>query len=77
LTLPGVTAAGAVSALPMSPLGVEFDIPFTIDGLEATSPAARPRARYRGVMPDYFKAMAICVSVSDHSQAVSGRDAGV
>jgi putative ABC transport system permease protein len=34
--LPGVRSAGAVSALPMSPLGLDFDLPFTIDGLEAT-----------------------------------------
>ena len=49
--MPGVTRASAVSALPMSPLGVQFDLPFTIDGLAATSPSERPRARYRAVMP--------------------------
>jgi len=74
--LPGVTSAGAVSALPMSALGVEFDIPFTIDGLEATSPSERPRARYRGVMPDYFKAMAIPLRAGRVFTSFDGRDDG-
>ena len=42
--LPGVMHAGAVSALPLSPLGTQFDIPFTIDGLDAT-PRRSARAR--------------------------------
>ena len=74
--LSGVTAAGAVSALPMSPLGVEFDIPFTIDGLEATSPSERPRARYRGVLPDYFTAMAIPLRAGRVFTSFDGRDDG-
>jgi putative ABC transport system permease protein len=45
--LPGVDRATAVSALPMSPLGVQFDLPFTVDGLAASAPSERPRARYR------------------------------
>jgi len=73
---PGVTAAGAVSALPMSPLGVQFDIPFTIDGLEATSPSERPRARYRAVLPDYFRAMAIPLRRGRTFTSFDGRDDG-
>ncbi len=57
--IPGVDRASAVSVLPMSPVGVEFDLPFTIDGLAATSPSERPRARYRAVMPGYFQTMQI------------------
>jgi putative ABC transport system permease protein len=48
-----------VSALPMSPLGVQFDLPFTIDGFAETSPTERPRARYRAVVGDYFQTMGI------------------
>lgn len=58
-TLPGVERASAVSALPMSPLGVQFELPFTIDGLAEQSPSERPRARYRAVMSDYFQTMGI------------------
>lgn len=55
--LPGVEAAGAVSALPMSPLGIDFDLPIRIEGRQAPSSAEQPRAGYRSVMPGYFEAM--------------------
>jgi putative ABC transport system permease protein len=57
--MPGITRASAVSVLPMSAVGVEFDLPFTIDGLDATNPSERPRAAYRAVMPGYFQTMGI------------------
>lgn len=57
--VPSFEQVSAVSALPMSPLGVQFELDFTIDGLSASSPSERPRARYRGVLPGYFEAMAI------------------
>ena len=47
-TVPGVTRASAVSALPMSALGVQFDLPFTIDGRGsdvANRAPARPLSR--------------------------------
>jgi putative ABC transport system permease protein len=66
----------AVSALPMSPLGVQFELPFTIDGLEATSPSERPRARYRGVMPGYFETMAIPMVAGRSFNAFDGREGG-
>jgi putative ABC transport system permease protein len=43
----------------MSPLGVQFELPFTIDGLAEASPSERPRARYRAVMAGYFETMGI------------------
>jgi len=60
-SVPGVTKASAVSALPMSPLGVQFDLPFTIDGFAVASPTERPRARYRAVFSDYFQTMGIAL----------------
>jgi putative ABC transport system permease protein len=60
-SIPGVTKASAVSALPMSPLGVQFDLPFTIDGFDVASPTERPRARYRAVFSDYFQTMGIAL----------------
>ncbi|MBA2306477.1 MAG: ABC transporter permease [Acidobacteria bacterium] len=74
--MPGVTRASAVSVLPMSPVGVEFDLPFTIDGLAATSPAERPRARYRAVMPDYFQTMAIAMRRGRTFDSFDGREGG-
>ncbi len=57
--LPGVEAAGAVTALPMSSVGMDFDLPFQIPGLESASPSERPRADYRSVIPGYFSALGI------------------
>jgi putative ABC transport system permease protein len=58
-TVEGVEAVGAVSALPMSPLGNDFDLPIRILGREAPSSADQPRAGYRSVVPGYFEAMAM------------------
>ncbi len=57
--LPGVVEVGAVSDLPMSEVGNAFEMPFTILGLDAASPTERPRADFRGVIPDYVAAMGI------------------
>lgn len=56
---PELQEVGGVSSLPMSPLGVEFEAPFTVEGLEAESPTERPRADFRGVIPGYFQTMGI------------------
>jgi putative ABC transport system permease protein len=74
--LPGVDRATAVSALPMSPLGVQFDLPFTIDGLDATSPSERPRAAYRAVMPEYFSTMGIRLQKGRVFDRFDGREDG-
>jgi predicted permease len=57
--LPGVDSAGVVSSLPLSALGTEFDIPFSFEGLDASSPSERPQAKYRAVVPGYFETMGI------------------
>ncbi|MFQ5742333.1 MAG: ABC transporter permease [Acidobacteriota bacterium] len=56
--LPGVEAAGAVTALPMSGVGVDFDMPFEIEGRVLTQDQ-RPRADYRALIPGYFRTMGI------------------
>ena len=74
--LPGITRASAVSVLPMSAIGVEFDLPFTIDGLEATSPSERPRAAYRAVMPGYFQTLGIQLRRGRVFDSFDGRENG-
>jgi putative ABC transport system permease protein len=74
--MPGVTSAGAVSVLPMSPLGNDFSLDFTIAGLESRSPAERPRAAYRGVLPGYFETMGIALRRGRTIDAFDGRDSG-
>lgn len=63
--LPGVTGAGAVSDLPMSSVGLDLQLDFTVSGLDAVSPTARPNANFRLVMPGYFETMGM--------EIVSGR----
>jgi putative ABC transport system permease protein len=74
--VPGVDRATGVSALPMSPLGVQFDLPFTIDGLAASAPSERPRARYRAVLPDYFETMGIRLMKGRVFDRFDGRETG-
>ena len=74
--LPGVIHAGAVSALPLSPLGTQFDIPFTIEGLDAIAPSERPRAAYRAVMAGYFEAIAIPLDRGRLFDISDGRENG-
>ena len=73
---PGVQSAGAVSVLPMSPLGQDFDLSFTIDGLETTSPSERPRANYRGVIAGYFETMGIALREGRLFDSFDGRENG-
>ncbi len=55
--LPGVNACGAVSDLPMSDVGLGFEMEFTVLGLDALSPTARPNAEFRLALPGYFDDM--------------------
>jgi ABC-type antimicrobial peptide transport system permease subunit len=50
----------------MSDVGLGFELEFTVPGLDALSPTARPNADVRLVIPGYFDAMGI--------RMVSGRD---
>lgn len=73
---PGIDAAGAVSVLPMSPLGNDFALDFTIAGLESRSPSERPRAAYRGVLWGYFETMGIALKEGRVFTAFDGRPDG-
>ena len=55
--LPGVTQAGAVSDLPMSAVGLGFELEFRVRGIDGLSPTIRPNADFRMVLPGYFEAM--------------------
>jgi putative ABC transport system permease protein len=60
----------------MSPLGVQFELPFTIDGLAEASPSERPRARYRAVMPGYFETMGMRLAAGRTFDNFDGRENG-
>jgi putative ABC transport system permease protein len=74
--LTGVERAAAISALPMSPLGVQFELPFTIEGLATASPTERPRARYRAVVGEYFQTMGIELKRGRVFDRFDGRENG-
>ncbi|MEE2775501.1 MAG: ABC transporter permease [Acidobacteriota bacterium] len=57
--LPGVVSAGAVSALPMHPVGIEFALPFSIEGKEITT--EEPRVDLRAATPGYFETLRIAL----------------
>ena len=54
---PGVNAVAGVSALPMYPVGIDFALPFTIEGQAAPTNGEEPRADIRMATPGYFETM--------------------
>ena len=60
-SVPGVRSAGAVSALPMYPVGIDFALPFTVEGQAAPTNGEEPRADIRTATPGYFETMKIAL----------------
>ena len=58
---PGVVGAGAVTTLPMNPIGIDYDLPFSADGSPPPSPAERREVDFRVVAGDYFSAIGVPV----------------
>jgi putative ABC transport system permease protein len=54
---PGVNAVAGVSALPMYPVGIDFALPFTIEGTPPPVNGEEPRADIRMATPGYFETM--------------------
>jgi len=54
---PGVEAVAGVSALPMYPVGIDFALPFTVEGQAAPANGEEPRADIRMATPGYFETM--------------------
>ena len=58
---PGVVAAGAVTTLPMNPVGIDYDLPFSPDGTPPPPTADRTEVDFRVVAGDYFEAIGVPV----------------
>jgi putative ABC transport system permease protein len=69
--IPGVRAAAGVSALPMYPVGIDYALPFTIDGHAAPATGEEPRADIRTATPGYFETMKIALR---KGRFIDGRD---
>jgi putative ABC transport system permease protein len=57
--LPGVQSAGAASALPMHPVGIDFALPFSVEGRNPPASGEEPRADVRAATDRYFETMKI------------------
>ncbi len=58
---PGVVAAGAVTTLPLNPVGIDYDLPFSADGNPPPATADRQEVDFRVVAGDYFRALGVPV----------------
>ena len=58
---PGVVAAGAVTTLPLNPVGIDYDLPFSADGNPPPATADRQEVDFRVVAGDYFRALSVPV----------------
>lgn len=56
---PGVVSAAATSSLPMHPVGIDFALPFTIEGRMPPPSGEEPRADIRSATEGYFETMQI------------------
>jgi putative ABC transport system permease protein len=56
---PGIEAAGAVSALPLNPVGIDFDLPVVVQGRPPARAGEEPQADFRMATPDYFRTLGI------------------
>jgi len=69
--IPGVYSAAGVSTLPMYPVGIDYALPFTIDGHAAPANGEEPRADIRTATPGYFETMKIALL---GGRFIDGRD---
>lgn len=78
--IPGVLGAGAVSDLPMSSVGLDFEMEFSVIGVEPLSASVRPNADFRLVVPGYFEAMDMRIVSGrgfDHLDAAGTQTVGI
>ncbi|HUG25365.1 ABC transporter permease [Piscinibacter sp.] len=56
---PGLESAGAVSSLPLNPVGIDYDLPVIVQGRPRPRVGEEPQADFRMATPDYFRTMHI------------------
>jgi len=56
--LPGVEAAGGVTTLPMNPVGIDYDLPFSADDRQP-APGEEQQVDFRLALGDYFRTLGI------------------
>ena len=58
---PGLESIGAVSSLPLNPVGIDFDLPIIVQGRPRPRVGEEPQADFRIATPDYFPTMRIAL----------------
>ena len=58
---PGLESIGAVSALPLNPVGIDYDMPVFVQGRPRPRAGEEPQADFRVVTRDYFRTMRIAL----------------
>jgi putative ABC transport system permease protein len=58
-TTPGLESIGAVSSLPLNPVGIDYDMPVIVEGRPKPRVGEEPQADFRMATPDYFRTMRI------------------
>jgi putative ABC transport system permease protein len=56
---PGVESVGAVSSLPLNPVGIDFDLPVLVQGRPRPRTGEEPQADFRMATPGYFRTLRI------------------
>ena len=59
---PGMESIGAVSSLPLNPVGIDFDLPVIVQGRPRPRAGEEPQADFRFATPDYFRTMRIALT---------------
>ena len=72
---PGVDSIGAVSSLPLNPVGIDYDLPVIVQGRPRPRPGEEPQADFRVATPDYFKTMRIPLKAGRLFTEFDGPDA--
>jgi predicted permease len=57
--VPGVESAGAVTSLPLNPVGIDFDFPVVVQGRPRPRAGEEPQADLRVATTNYFRTMQI------------------
>jgi putative ABC transport system permease protein len=74
---PGIESVGAVSSLPLNPVGVDFDLPVIVQGRPRPRAGEEPQADFRIATPDYFRTMGIALKHGRLFTEFDGPDAAL
>jgi putative ABC transport system permease protein len=72
---PGIESIGAVSSLPLNPVGIDFDLPVIVHGRPRPRTGEEPQADFRIATPDYFRTMRIALTRGRLFSEFDGPDA--